>query len=97
MNTDQEFLECECIIDGHHGIYIPKSFMECYDAKEWRISKEDEEILLAGPDNEEYWETWSEVLFEAQYTDKDADVTWCLHQGESGDLFAVQYNPNYEC
>jgi len=36
-------------------------------------------------------------LFEAQYTDKDADVTWCLHQGESGDLFAVQYNPDFEC
>jgi len=97
MDTNQEFLECECMLDSARGIYIPQNFAECYNMEEWGISKEDEKILLDGPDNEEYWETWSEVLFEAQYTDKDADVTWCLHQGESGDLFAVQYNPDFEC
>ena len=96
MNNTEEFLECECMLDSARGIYLPQGFAQCYNMQEWGISDKDEEILLAGPDDEEYWDCWYNVMFNARYHDKDADIMWHLYQGESGDLFAVQFNPDYE-
>jgi len=80
------FEQCECILDGARGIYIPQAFAECYDMKEWKVSEEDEKILMDGPDNDLYWETWDDVIREAEYTDEDG-IVWSLWQ--DGDLFAV--------
>ncbi len=68
------------------GIYLPQSFIQQYEGKEWGVKKEDEEILEAGPDEEYYWEVWDEVLRDASFTDSDGKK-WTLYQ--EGDLFAV--------
>ena len=82
----EPFAECECLLDGHRGIYIPQNFAENH-GEAWGVSEEDRSILLAGPDHEFYWDTWSDVLDTAtlQYNGK----TWHLHQ--DSDLFAVVY------
>ena len=74
-----------CLLDSARGIYIPQNFAELFDADEWGISEEEVEILLDGPDNELYWETWDCVISYAEYTDANGN-TFRLHQ--DGDLFA---------
>lgn len=46
-------------VDSHHGIYGPQTFAEQYGRM--NISEDDWNILLDGPDNENYWETWEQV------------------------------------
>ena len=74
------------LVDGAAGIYVPKRFVTNYEATEWGVSPEDAAVLAAGPDAEDYWEVWDEVLQTARYTDKDGKV-WSLSQ--DSDLFAV--------
>lgn len=75
-----------CLIDGNKGIYIPKVF-----ARRWGnacvsgIIQSEIDILLDGPDNDQYWDVWDDVvnditfLFDGEYH--------TLYQ--DGDLFAV--------
>lgn len=76
----------ECIIDGHHGVYVPQAFAERYrNAEGWRFGNtraEDWASLLFGPDDEWYWDAWDTVLSNAESDDGQV-----LHLGESGDLF----------
>lgn len=73
----------ELLLDGNRGTYIPQAFAEmCGDL--WQISAERLKVL-ADPDHEWYWETWTEVLDNATLTDKNGKV-WHLHQ--DGDLWA---------
>lgn len=74
----------QCIVDGSRGIYVPKNFAERFNG--WNVRPEDVEILLAGPDHADYWETWDDVLRYASYTD-DSGRRFTLWQ--DGDLFAV--------
>ena len=77
-----EIKRFECAVDGCHGIYIPQTFAERYP--EW-LNDEEQEILLAGPEHEEYWETWDEVT-SWEFEDKS------LYIGESGDVFIVTFS-----
>ena len=74
-----------CLLDSARGIYIPQAFAEQFSADEWGIGAEEFEILLAGPDNELYWETWDDVLHNAEYIDPKGNK-YRLHQDD--DLFA---------
>lgn len=74
-----------CLVPSADGVYVPKSFVECYDYRYWGVSEEDAKILLEGPEHELYWEAWHDVLGSASY-EKDG-VTYTLYQ--DGDLFAV--------
>ena len=76
-----------CLLDGARGIYIPQAFVTCYDPIAWHVSADDVAILEAGPDHEDYWEAWDDVLREAYYDDERGH--WTLEQ--DGDLFAVVY------
>lgn len=76
-----------CILDGCRGIYLPQAFAECFDCDAWGVSAENQEILLEGPDHDEYWDAWDEVIQTARYTD-DAGYGWYLYQ--DGDLFACR-------
>lgn len=75
----------EILLSDANGIYIPKFFVENFGG--WGIMHEDVEDL-SDPDNEFYWETWSNVLDYASMKDKDGNV-WRLWQ--DGDLFAYCY------
>ena len=75
----------EILADSNRGMYIPQHFAEaCADRWE-NIMPDDLEVLLAGPDNPEYWDAWASVLDTAQYM--DGDYRYILWQ--DGDLFAV--------
>lgn len=54
----------------------------------WHLSKEDEAGLLKGPDYENYWEVWDDVLSKA-FLDGDDGSKWHLDY-DGGDLFAVR-------
>ncbi len=77
----------ECLLDGARGIYLPQSFVRCYDAASWHVKPDDAEILEAGPYHEFYWDAWNDVLNYAYYDDGRGH--WTLEQ--DGDLFAVVY------
>ena len=79
------------LLDGNRGIYVPQGFAECFSREEWNYSKEDEEILISGPDHEYYWETWDDILQNAYYIDNDG-LRW--HLWQDGDLFC--YREDYE-
>jgi hypothetical protein len=50
-----------CIVDGSYGIYVPQRYAEICNASDM-ATEEQREILLAGPDHADYWDTWVEVL-----------------------------------
>jgi hypothetical protein len=83
-----------CLVDGHHGIYVPQAFARQYlmNAGDWGVSAEDRATLLAGPEAPDYWETWGDVLDRAEYRKEIARryspivEHWQLEQ--DGDLFA---------
>ena len=82
------------LIDGHHGIYIPKIIAEDiiegrllvknFDDIKWELSE------LGNPDNESYWDAWSQLMDkvillnknkEEYYIYQDDDV-WAVPVGE---------------
>jgi len=70
-----------------HGIYIPQYFAESVDrTKLSGVSDGDMEILMAGPDHEQYWDAWNDVEQSAILTD-DNGVTYSMYQ--DGDLWLV--------
>lgn len=73
-----------CIIDGACGIYVPKEFALRFPS---RIQEKDRKVLLAGPDHEEYWDVWDDVLGSVTIIDT-RNMEWSLFQ--DGDLFAVR-------
>lgn len=74
------------LIDGAHGVYVPKAFAERFDLREWGVESADIEILKAGPDHPDYWEAWSDVLMYALFTNEEG--TW--HLAQDGDLWAIK-------
>jgi len=76
-----------CLLDGARGIYIPQSFARWCSPASWHVGPNDVLILEAGPDHEDYWEAWDDVLRTAYYDDERGH--WTLEQ--DGDLFAVVY------
>ena len=78
-----EIKHFECIVDGHHGKYVPmvyaNNYPSCMDGSE-------RDILLAGPEHENYWDVWSDIQGSECWT---GDI-W---QGESGDVFIISDSP----
>lgn len=75
----------QLILDSNRGIYIPQKFAENFCMTAWHINDDDRDVLLAGPDNEFYWEVWEDVLNYA-YTEQFGE-RWTLYQDD--DLFVV--------
>lgn len=71
------------VIDDSQGIYIPQKFAVNFTIEDWHVSPEDAEILKAGPDHTNYWETWEDVLKTAYYIEKADDSRWQLEQDDS--------------
>jgi hypothetical protein len=81
---EPEPIESRCILDSNRGIYIPQTFAAQCCPADWGISAEDIAVLLAGPDHDDYWEVWSDVLDYASWTDPHGR-RWILSQDD--DLF----------
>ena len=78
----------ELLCDSHHGQFIPQIMARrLFDAGWSGIDLDDVIELEAGPDEIDwYWDTWNDVLNDAQFTDENG-VIWYLYH--DGDLFAV--------
>tara|TARA_S200002703_G_scaffold101463_1_gene87903 strand:- start:695 stop:1129 length:435 start_codon:yes stop_codon:yes gene_type:complete len=71
-------------IDGHHGIYCGQIFAKNF--VQANISENYWRILKDGPENnEEYWEAWEHTADHWE-----TDDGYCLHLGESGDVFCYK-------
>jgi len=84
--------ESQLLVDSHHGIYVPKIFVETYPAitKQLNVSEPDS-VILQDPDHEYYWDTWADLLdySDTEFKDQHGNE-WTLEQIE-GDLFAQRY------
>ena len=78
-----EIKHFDCVVDGHHGQYVPmvfaKNYPSCMDGSE-------RDTLLAGPYHPDYWDVWSDIQGSECW---DGDI-W---QGESGDVFIISDSP----
>lgn len=72
----------ELLIDGHHGQYVPQIFARLMPAANGL--EEDFEILLEGPENPGYWDTWAWVL--DNWTSAAEEALW---QSPEGDVFLL--------
>ena len=81
--------DCQLLIDGTHGQYIPQLFIQQYadTIVKDTIRQEDIDILQSGPDNDLYWDTWDTVLDSAVLQDAYG-TRWILYQ--SGDLWIIR-------
>jgi hypothetical protein len=77
--------------DNARGVFIPQYFAECVQREYVTgVSKEDYDVLLAGPDHEHYWEAWADVVDNATINDP---VMGPCYLYEDGDLWVVPKIP----
>lgn len=83
--------DSELLIDGASGIYIPPRWANgCADVEGWRgFALTDVEILKDGPEHEEYWDAWDNIVRDAEWIDPKTGHAWKLEQ--DGDCWAVRY------
>lgn len=80
----------ELLLDGNRGIYIPQTFAKTIDLTKvipYEGMDYDIQTCLDGPDNDEYWEAWDNVIDELKFTDgstlyQDGDL-WAIADGET--------------
>ena len=78
----------KCLMDEINGTWIPKMFALIF-GETWNLDPDDIEVLKFGPEHPDYDGTWDDVIFKAEYTDKEGNV-WHLYQ--EGSLFAYTGN-----
>lgn len=76
-----------CIISDHHGVYIPQFFAKYYLSSDalYGVSIDDYETLLAGPDEELYWDAWDNTL--QNFVGPNGETLF-----QDGDLFLLEWN-----
>lgn len=75
--------DAKLLISDSWGIYIPQLFARNFGSF---ICRDDETILIAGPEHAEYWETWDYVLRNTVIKD-DKGTRYNLFQ--DNDLWAI--------
>lgn len=86
MTTNKDSDEPFVLLSDRHGINIPKLFAACFEIKHGCIKDDCLEILQAGPEHDEYWDAWDEVLSDAVLVNHEGKE-YTLYQ--DGDLWAV--------
>ena len=83
--------EPELIIADSWGIYIPQRFCEGFSSYITNMDeiKEDVEICLKGPDEEDYWEAWDNIVDNAKLTNDRGENLTIGYLPESSDLWAI--------
>ena len=69
------------LLDETRGIYIPQAFAQLYGEL---LNDDDKKILLDGPDNDDYWEVWEDVLNEEYKIDGENGTLY-----QDGDLWFI--------
>lgn len=82
-----------CIVDGHHGIYVPQVWAERYGSQAVEsacITADQLHDLSMGPECACYWDAWEQVVNNYCHTVDGIDhYLW-----QDGDLF--EYPETYE-
>ena len=81
----------ECIIDGHHGVFVPTVFAQTVNrAILSGVSAETLDYLAKEESTEDdwFWDEWDSVLNNARITHNGK--IYHLHQ--DGDLFAIDWD-----
>ena len=78
------------LLNSARGVYIPQNFCEGFDLPSWGLDPESWAVktCLSGPETDDYWDAWEEILNKAVCKDSDGNE-YTLHQ--DGDLWAVCY------
>ena len=85
----------ELYLDSNRGIYIPQNFIECTDpACLSNVDQQDINTLLQGPDDEWYWEAWTNILDNAILTEHRTGKQFNLYQ--DGDLWLIPVDAEWE-
>lgn len=83
--------EPELLVDSHHGIYIIQFFCQQYAPYITNIDKvkEDLDICLAGPDHEDYYDAWSNLIDNVEFTNDKGEKYTIGNLEDEGDLWAI--------
>jgi hypothetical protein len=97
MSNKHTQTEPELLINDAHGIYVMQSFCKAYlpyitNAQEL---KEDIDICIEGPDNEDYLDAWDNLLSNVKLTNDNGKNYTIGNLGESSDLWAIPENYEY--
>ena len=81
------------ILSDSRGVFIPRDFVTDQfgdiavdHCDKWGIKPEDAAVLADGPDHEFYWETWDDILDNAEFVDTNGDK-YTLYQ--DGNLWGI--------
>ncbi len=81
-------------LDDSRGIYIPQAFAQSFADRDKDVTGVDATqwaILEDGPNNEEYWSTWDDVIDSACVTIDE--VRYCAWQ--DGDVWLIPEGMEY--
>lgn len=98
MNTQTTTTkEPELLVNDSHGIYVMQSFCKAYANYIANMDevKEDFDICLEGPDNEEYLEAWQMLEQNVRLTNDKGEMCTIGYLGEGGDLWAIPEGYEY--
>lgn len=86
------------LLDGARGVYIPQIFAQMIETGQitGEVDPETLAVLKAGPDHEEYFEAWDELIWESLYYKDSEGQVFQIERNDEGDLFAVYPLPD-EC
>lgn len=89
METEINFDTAIMAIDGRHGIYVPKIFVEQYAQEDniFNLHPEDKADILDGPDNDYYWDAWANVVDTCKVAVNG--ILHAIHEHE-GDIWLYQ-------
>lgn len=82
------------LVDGCHGIYIPKAFYNRYNGSEYLHNANAEDMEFIGNENNmdscEYWDIWASIMDNAYFivNGKKYSIEYSDH---CGDLMAICY------
>lgn len=90
-------LQPELLVNDAHGIYIGQLFCKWYGhlISNKEQLKEDIDICLIGPDDENYLDAWINVTDNAELINDKGEKFTVGNLGESSDLWAIPDNYEY--
>lgn len=90
--------EPELLILDAHGIYIPQLFCQNFAPYITNMEqvKEDFDICLSGPDNEDYWEAWDMMLNNVEFTNDNNEKFSIGYLPDLSDLWAIPEGYEFE-
>lgn len=82
--------EPELLVNDANGIYIAQVFCQTYAAYITNMDKvkADFDTCILGPDNDEYWDAWADLMDNVEFTNDKGEKYTIGNWGEGGDLWA---------